>query len=195
MMPSAPGRGWRSGGRYSGTSTSTGRWRSTTAFTAPFQDLITRYAWGEIWSRPGLARAERSIVTLAVLAALQHENELAMHVKAALRNGLSAEQIQEVLLQVALYAGVPAGNRAFAVAQRALAEVRRSRRRRRGRDVAAPAAGQARDRFTGVVNRGVYRSLFPGISSLAAELARGHSQPSDRRTSVLMASAKAVSFC
>ena len=95
---------------------------ATTAFTAPFQDLITRYAWGEIWSRPGLARAERSIVTLAVLAALQHENELAMHVKAALRNGLSAEQIQEVLLQVALYAGVPAGNRAFAVAQRALAE-------------------------------------------------------------------------
>ena len=94
----------------------------TTPFTAPFQDLITRYAWGEIWSRPGLSRAERSIVTLAVLAALQHENELAMHVKAALRNGLSAEQIQEVLLQVTLYAGVPAGNRAFAVAQRALAE-------------------------------------------------------------------------
>jgi len=95
---------------------------ATTAFTEPFQDLITRYAWGEIWSRPGLSRAERSIVTLTVLAALQHENELAMHVKAALRNGLSAEQIQEVLLQVALYAGVPAGNRAFAVAQRALAE-------------------------------------------------------------------------
>jgi len=95
---------------------------ATTSFTAPFQDLITRYAWGEIWSRPGLSRAERSIVTLSVLAALQHENELAMHVKAALRNGLGAEQIQEVLLQVALYAGVPAGNRAFAVAQRALAE-------------------------------------------------------------------------
>jgi 4-carboxymuconolactone decarboxylase len=94
---------------------------ATTPFTAPFQDLITRYAWGEIWSRPGLTRAERSIVTLAVLAALQHENELDMHVKAALRNGLSAEQIQEVLLQVAVYAGVPAGHRAFAVAQRALA--------------------------------------------------------------------------
>ncbi|HLN66403.1 MAG TPA: 4-carboxymuconolactone decarboxylase [Streptosporangiaceae bacterium] len=95
---------------------------ATTSFTEPFQDFITRYAWGEIWSRPGLSRAERSIVTLAVLAALQHENELAMHVKAALRNGLSAEQIQEVLLQVAVYAGVPAANRAFAVAQRALAE-------------------------------------------------------------------------
>jgi len=96
---------------------------TTTSFTAPFQDFITRYAWGEIWSRPGLSRAERSIVTLTVLAALQHESELAMHVKAALRNGLSPEQIQEVLLQVALYAGVPVGNRAFAVAQRVLSEV------------------------------------------------------------------------
>ena len=95
---------------------------ATTAFTAPFQDLITRYAWGDIWSRPGLSRAERSIVTLTVLAALQHEGELAMHVKAALRNGLTPEQIQEVLLQVAIYAGVPAGNRAFAVAQRVLEE-------------------------------------------------------------------------
>jgi len=94
----------------------------TTAFTEPFQDLITRYAWGEIWNRPGLTRAERSIVTLTVLAALQHEGELAMHVKAALRNGLTPEQIQEVLLQVALYAGVPVGNRAFAVARRALEE-------------------------------------------------------------------------
>ena len=94
----------------------------TTSFTAPFQDLITRYAWGDIWSRPGLTRGERSLVTLAVLAALQHEGELAMHVKAALRNGLTPEQIQEVLLQVAVYAGVPTGNRAFAVAQRALDE-------------------------------------------------------------------------
>ena len=97
--------------------------RTKTAFNAEFQDLITRYAWGEIWSRPGLTRAERSIVTLTVLAALQHENELAMHVRAALRNGLSPEQIQEVLLQVAVYAGVPAANRAFAVAQRVLSEV------------------------------------------------------------------------
>jgi 4-carboxymuconolactone decarboxylase len=94
----------------------------TTGFTEPFQDLITRYAWGDIWSRPGLTRAERSLVTLTVLAALQHEDELAMHVKAALRNGLTPEQIQEVLLQVAIYAGVPTGNRAFAVAQRALDE-------------------------------------------------------------------------
>jgi 4-carboxymuconolactone decarboxylase len=142
----------------------------TTSFTEPFQDLITRYAWGDIWSRPGLSRAERSIVTLTVLAALQHEGELAMHVKAALRNGLSPEQIREVLLQVTVYAGVPAGNRAFAIAQRVLAEA---------------AEGE-------LPHRG---SLSPGIGSLAAELARGHTPSSDRRTSVLMATAEAVSFC
>jgi 4-carboxymuconolactone decarboxylase len=94
----------------------------TTGFTAPFQDLITRYAWGEIWTRPGLTRPERSIVTLTALAVLGHEEELAMHLRAGLRNGLTPGQIQEVLLQVAVYAGVPAGNRAFAIAQRVLAE-------------------------------------------------------------------------
>ena len=94
----------------------------TTGFTEPFQDLITRYAWGDIWSRPGLPGPQRSLVTLTVLATLQHEGELAMHVKAALRNGLTPGQIQEVLLQVAIYAGVPTGNRAFAVAQRVLDE-------------------------------------------------------------------------
>ena len=94
----------------------------TTEFTAPFQDLITRYAWGEIWSRPGLSRPQRSIVTLTVLAALQHEDELAMHTKAALRNGLTVDEIREVLLQVGLYAGVPVANRAFAVANRAINE-------------------------------------------------------------------------
>jgi len=95
---------------------------NTTEFSAPFQDWITRYAWGEIWSRPGLSRAQRSIVTLTVLAALQHEDELAMHTKAALRNGLIADEIREVLLQVGLYAGVPVANRAFAVANRAINE-------------------------------------------------------------------------
>ena len=94
---------------------------NTTEFTAPFQDLITRYAWGEIWTRPGLSRPERSMITLAMLAALRQEEELAMHVRAAVRNGLTAEQIQEVLLQVAIYAGVPAANRAFAVAAQVLA--------------------------------------------------------------------------
>jgi 4-carboxymuconolactone decarboxylase len=93
-----------------------------TPFTAPFQDFITRYAWGEIWSRPGLSRAERSIVTLTALAVLRQEEELAMHLRAALRNGLTPEQIREVLLQVGVYAGIPAANRAFAIAQRILAE-------------------------------------------------------------------------
>jgi 4-carboxymuconolactone decarboxylase len=97
---------------------------SATEFTAPFQDWITRNAWGEIWSRPGLTRPERSIAVLTVLAALQHEDELHMHVKAALRNGLTEEQIREVLLQVGLYAGVPVANRAFAVASRAIREYR-----------------------------------------------------------------------
>ena len=88
------------GGRCWATRTSTGPSRGTTEFTAPFQDLITRYAWGEIWSRPGLTRPERSMITLTALAALRPEEELAMHVRAALRNGLSPEQIGEVLLQV-----------------------------------------------------------------------------------------------
>jgi 4-carboxymuconolactone decarboxylase len=94
---------------------------SADEFTAPFQDFITRYAWGEVWARPGLTRAERSMITLAALATLRQDEELAMHTRAALRNGLTPEQIREVLLQVAVYAGVPAANRAFAVAQRVLA--------------------------------------------------------------------------
>jgi 4-carboxymuconolactone decarboxylase len=93
---------------------------ATTDFTADFQDLITRYAWGDIWSRPGLDRRTRSCITLAMLATLSHDEELAMHVRAALRNGLSADEIKEVLLQVAVYAGVPAANRAFRAAQQAL---------------------------------------------------------------------------
>jgi len=95
---------------------------ATTPFTAPFQDFITRYAWGEVWSRPGLDRRTRSCITLAMLVALRSEDELAMHVRAALRNGLRPEEIQEVLLHAAVYAGVPAANAAFAVAQRVLGE-------------------------------------------------------------------------
>jgi len=92
----------------------------TTDFTADFQDFITRYAWGEVWNRPGLSRPERSMITLAVLAALGRDEELALHVRAAIRNGLTAADISEVLLHVAVYAGVPAANRAFAVAARAM---------------------------------------------------------------------------
>ncbi len=95
----------------------------STALTAPFQDLITRYAWGDVWSRPGLDRRTRSMVTLALLTALGHEHELALHVRAALRNGVAREEIGEVLLHSAVYAGVPAANRMLAVAQRVLDEV------------------------------------------------------------------------
>ncbi|HKX69097.1 MAG TPA: 4-carboxymuconolactone decarboxylase [Intrasporangium sp.] len=92
-----------------------------TEFTEPFQDLITRYAWGEIWTRPGLDRRMRSAVTLTALVARDHWDEFAMHVRAARRNGLSAEEIQEILLQVAIYLGVPTANHAFAVAEEQLA--------------------------------------------------------------------------
>ena len=94
----------------------------TTDFTREFQDLITRYAWGEIWSRPGLDRRTRSCITLTALVALGRDEELAMHVRAALRNGLTADEIKEVLLQAAIYCGVPAANSAFAIAQRVLDE-------------------------------------------------------------------------
>jgi 4-carboxymuconolactone decarboxylase len=93
---------------------------ATTDFTADFQDFITRYAWGEVWNRPGLSRPERSMITLAMLAALGRDEELAMHVRAGIRNGLTAADIREVLLQVAVYAGVPAANRAFAIAAAAM---------------------------------------------------------------------------
>jgi 4-carboxymuconolactone decarboxylase len=93
-----------------------------TEFSTPFQDFITRYAWGAVWTREGLDRRTRSCITLAVLAALGHEQELALHVRAARRNGLSEEEISEVLLHTAVYAGVPAANAAYAVAQRVLAE-------------------------------------------------------------------------
>ncbi|MEV8632097.1 4-carboxymuconolactone decarboxylase [Streptosporangium sp. NPDC051023] len=95
---------------------------ATTDFTRDFQDLITRYAWDEIWNRPGLDRRARSCVTLTALVAGGHLDELAMHVRAALRNGLTPDEIKEVLLQTAIYCGVPAANAAFAVAQRTLAE-------------------------------------------------------------------------
>jgi 4-carboxymuconolactone decarboxylase len=91
-------------------------------FTHDFQEFLTTYAWGEIWGRPGLDRRTRSVITLSVLATLRAETELAMHVRAARRNGLSPGEIKEVLLQVAIYAGVPAANTAFAVAQRVLRE-------------------------------------------------------------------------
>ena len=94
----------------------------TTEFTRDFQEFITRYAWGDVWARDGLDRRTRSCVALTALVALNHLDELALHVRAALRNGLTSDEIKEVLLQCAVYCGVPAANSAFAVAQRVLEE-------------------------------------------------------------------------
>jgi len=95
---------------------------AATSFTKPFQDFITRYAWGGVWARDGLDRRTRSSVTLAVLAALGRENEIAIHVRAALANGLTEGEIAEVFIHTAVYAGVPAANEAFMAAERALKE-------------------------------------------------------------------------
>jgi 4-carboxymuconolactone decarboxylase len=93
-----------------------------TPLTAAFQEFITRYAWGAVWARPGLDRRTRSAITVAVLTSLGREHELELHLRAALRSGLSEEEIAEVLLHTAVYAGVPAANAAFAIAQRVLEE-------------------------------------------------------------------------
>ena len=95
---------------------------SATAFTAPWQEFITRHAWGAVWTREALDRRTRSAITLTALTALGRENEIAMHVRAALRNGLTQEEIAEVLIHTAVYAGVPAANAAFAIAQRVFDE-------------------------------------------------------------------------
>ncbi len=91
-------------------------------FTGEFQELITRYAWGEVWARPGLDRRTRSCITLTALIALGRDHELELHLRAALRNGLTPDEVKEVLLQSAIYCGVPAANCAFAIAQRVLEE-------------------------------------------------------------------------
>lgn len=96
---------------------------TTSSFTEPFQDLITRYAWGEIWSRPGLSRHTRSLLTLSMMIALNRADEFRMHVRAALNNKVTREEIQEVLLQSAVYCGVPAANTAFNIAQEVFAEI------------------------------------------------------------------------
>jgi 3-oxoadipate enol-lactonase/4-carboxymuconolactone decarboxylase len=95
---------------------------NTTAFTRDFQELITSYAWGEIWTRPGLDRRSRSMITLTALVARGHHEELGMHVRAAVRNGLTVDEIKEVLLQSAIYCGVPDANTAFRIAQQVLSE-------------------------------------------------------------------------
>jgi 4-carboxymuconolactone decarboxylase len=95
---------------------------NATEFTADFQDFITRYAWGDVWSRDGLDRRMRSAITLAALVSLRAEGEIVIHVRGALRNGLTPEEIKEVILHTAVYAGVPAANEAFRIAQAVIAE-------------------------------------------------------------------------
>jgi len=92
------------------------------SFNAPFQDLITRYAWGEIWTRPGLPRKTRSLITIAMMVAMNRSEELRLHLRAAANNGVTRKEIQEVLLQTALYCGVPAANTAFHIAEEVFAE-------------------------------------------------------------------------
>ena len=90
---------------------------TTTSFTEPFQDLITRYAWGEVWTRPGLPRHTRSLLTIVMMVATNREEELKLHLRAAANNGVTREEIKEALLQTAIYCGVPAANGAFRLAQ------------------------------------------------------------------------------
>ncbi|MCI1020429.1 4-carboxymuconolactone decarboxylase [Microbacterium sp. C5A9] len=97
---------------------------ATTDLTADFQDFITRVAWGDVWSRPGLDRRSRSIAVLSSLIAHGHQEELAMHLRAAVRNGLTIDEIREVILQSAVYSGVPAANTAFRIATEVFAEDR-----------------------------------------------------------------------
>jgi 4-carboxymuconolactone decarboxylase len=97
--------------------------KNRNAFNEEYQDLITRYAWGEIWTRPGLPRHTRSLVTLALMVALNRGDEFKMHVRAALNNGVSRDEIKELLLQCAIYAGVPAANSAFHMAQEVMSEI------------------------------------------------------------------------
>jgi len=91
-------------------------------FNSAFQDLITRYAWGEIWTRPGLPRKTRSLITIAMMVALNRGDELKMHIRAALQNGVTREELREVLLQAAIYCGVPAANSAFHLAEEVFSE-------------------------------------------------------------------------
>jgi 4-carboxymuconolactone decarboxylase len=106
--------------------------RATTPFDREFQDLITRYVWGEIWTRPGLPRRTRRLITLATLVALNRPEELALHVRAALADGVGPAALKEVFLQAAVYCGVPAARGAFEVAREVLAATTPRRRARRG---------------------------------------------------------------
>ena len=102
---------------------------NASAFDSDFQDLMTRHAWGDIWTRPGLDHRTRSLITIAMLAALGRNEELELHVRATRNTGATADEVKEVLMQVAIYAGVPAANSAFRIAKAALAEIAKERNR------------------------------------------------------------------
>ena len=113
-------------------------------FSRPMQELVTEYCWGRIWSRPGLARRERSLINLGMLTALNRSHELAVHTRGALRNGCTPEEIQEALLQAAIYCGVPAAMQAFRIAEEAIALAERERAdEAAGASAPAEAEGQA----------------------------------------------------
>jgi 4-carboxymuconolactone decarboxylase len=116
----------------------------TTPLTDPFQDFLTRYAWGDVWARPGLDRRTRSAVTLAVLTALHCRGEIGMHVAAARRNGLTEEEIGEVLLHTAVYAGLPAANEAFAIARDVIASTEGADDSQEGENVCPRCGGRGR---------------------------------------------------
>ena len=137
---------WPCAAPCSATRTSTRAVAATTPETAPFQDFITRYAWGEIWARPELSRRERSIATLASLVTGGHEAEIRMHVRAALRNGLERDEITEVILHTALYAGLPAANAALAIAREVFAEDTRRHREEDPMDKTVRERGRGRRR-------------------------------------------------
>ena len=111
-------------------------------YGAPFQAYLTRIAWGEVWGRPGLDRRTRSCLTLALLTALRAENEIPMHVRAAIRHGVSPEEIREVIIHAALYAGIPAGNGAFKLVEQTLREMGGSPRRGRAAPGRTCSAGR-----------------------------------------------------
>jgi len=100
-----------------------------TDFNTEFQELITRYAWGEIWTRPGLPRHTRSLITVAMMVALNRADEFRLHVRAAFNNGVTKDELKEVLLQTAIYCGVPAANNAFHLAEEVFAEMDKTERR------------------------------------------------------------------
>ncbi len=142
---------------------------AATDFDRPFQDLITEAAWGHVWSRPGWTKRERSIVTIALLAALGHDEEVAMHIRATLNTGATRDDIREALLHVAIYAGVPAANRAISIAKQVFQQLDAGKRRRDRERSSQPQAGNRR--LLPARPRLASAGLYAGLQDLRAALA------------------------